>query len=119
MDVTGRNKKNESPRKDQTEKRAAAPRPPLTAPRQDEAAAETQVNMVSPFAHPRGARATRNTKFDLRQFVTRHPISVALSCLALGGTIAAVILKRRRRNPWDARLDRLRQAFADAANGAG
>jgi hypothetical protein len=80
---------------------------------------ETQVDMVSRYAHPRGAKAFKNTRFDLRQFVTRHPIPVVLSCLALGGTIAAVILKRRRRDAWDARITRLRQAFVDAANGAG
>jgi hypothetical protein len=81
-----------------------------------EAAAQTEVNLVSPFAHPRGAKVTA---FSLRQFVMRHPVSVALSCLALGGTIAAVILKRRGRDTWDARIDRLRRALVNAANGAG
>ena len=86
----------------------------------DEAAVETQINLVSPFAHPRsGQEAAKLTKFNLRRFVRRHPVPVALSCLALGGAIAAVILKRRRPDSWDARIDRLRQAFATAANGAG
>jgi hypothetical protein len=113
MDVTGQNKKD---RKDKAVKSEASPTPHSTAPRPDEALAETEINLVSPFAHPRGDRVT---KFDLRPFVTRHPIPVALSCLALGGTIAAVIWKRRRRDTWDARIDRLRQALVDAAIGAG
>lgn len=86
-----------------------------------EAAAQTEVNLVSPFAHPRSAQDTRNlerTTFGVREFVARHPWAVALSCLALGGTIAAVILKRRRGDGWEARIDRLRQAWVDAANGA-
>jgi hypothetical protein len=83
-------------------------------------AAATQVNLVSPFAHPRGARDVKNAQFDFRQFVAKHPVFAALSCLALvGGTIAAVVVKRRRREAWDARLDRLRQALLDAANGVG
>jgi len=86
----------------------------------DEAGVETQINLVSPFAHPRVTQAApKLTRFDLRQFVTSHPIPVALSCLALGGAIAAVILKRRRHDSWDARIDRLRQAFANTANSAG
>jgi hypothetical protein len=73
--------------------------------------------MVSRYAHPRRAKAAR---FDLRQVVVRHAIPiVAVSCLTLAGTIAAVLWKRRRRDSWDARIDRLGRTFADAANGAG
>jgi hypothetical protein len=82
----------------------------------DEAAAETQINLVSPFAHPRGAKVTN---FGLRHFVTKHPIPVAISCLALGGMLAAVISKRRRRDRWNTRIDHHRQSLVDAANGAG
>ena len=114
MDVTGHGK---SDKKDKSEK--MAPPPHSSEPLPDEAAAQTQVDLVSPFAHPRGVKDAKSTTFDLWQFVTRHPLPVALSCLALGGTIAAVILKRRRRDRGDARINRLRQAFVDAANGAG
>ena len=111
MDVTG------SGKGDKQEKNAtsqASPKAHPTALRRDEAAVRTQVNMVSRFAHPRG------TRFDLRELVTRYRIPVALSCLALvGGTIAAVMVQRRRRDTWDARLDRLRQTVLDAAKGIG
>ena len=94
-----------------------APNPRAAATQPDEAAAaETQVNLVSPFAHPRGVAVTR---FDLRQFITKHRVPLALSCLALSGAIAAVILKRRRRDTWDAGIARLRELFVDATNGAG
>ena len=112
MDVSGRGKD------DKQEKNAdmsqASPKAHPTASRRDEAAVRTQVNMVSRFTHPRG------TRFNLRAFVTRYRIPVALSCLALvGGTIAAVMVQRRRRDTWDARLDRLRQTVLDAAKGIG
>ena len=84
MDVTGHGK---SDQKDTAAKSEASSRPHSTAPQTDEAA-ETHINLVSPFAHPRGAKIAR---FDLRQFVTSHPIPVFLSCLALGGAIAAII----------------------------
>ncbi len=111
MDVTG-HRKNQKVTFGQKE---ASPRPSAAAPPED-ATAQTHVNLVSPFAHPRSAKVTT---FDLRQFVTRHSIPLALSCLALGGAVAAVILKRRRRDRGEARLDRLRQTLVDAANGAG
>jgi hypothetical protein len=123
MDVSGRGKGAERDRTDRDDPNAALPTTSPTARQLDEAAAETQVNMVSPFAHPRGAKdvkSVKNTKFDLRQFVARHPVPAALAGLALvGGTIAAVIVSRRRRDAWDARLDRLRRALSDAANGIG
>jgi hypothetical protein len=73
--------------------------------------------MVSPYAHPLGAKTPR---FDLPQAVARHAVPIiAVSCLTLAGTLAAVLVKRRRRDRWDARIDRLRRTFADAANGAG
>ena len=115
MDASDRGKSDNTERAD----REASARPPSTAPLPDEAAAQTQINLVSPFAHPRGAKQTEVSTFNLRQFVARHPVPVALSCLALGGAIAAVILKRRRRDTWDARIDRLRQAFVQAANSVG
>ena len=111
MDVGGRGK---SDRREKNAASQASPKAHPTASGPDEATARTQVNLVSPFAHPRGAG------FDLRELVTRHPISVALSCLALvGGTIAAVMVQRRRRDAWDARLDRLRQTVLNAAKGLG
>lgn len=113
MDVSGRTKNDKTATTDTI---TAAAKPQPMAPRPDEAAAETQINLVSPFAHPRGAKVAT---YKLRDFVTSHPIPVALSCLALGGTIAAAILKRRRRNSWEARIDRLRQAFVNVANDAG
>jgi hypothetical protein len=113
MDVTG-HRKNDG--KETPGKSEASARPPAGAPQPDEATAQTHVNLVSPFAHPRSAKVTT---FDLRQFVTRHSIPLALSCLALGGAVAAVILKRRHRDRWDVRLDRLRQTLVDAAHGAG
>jgi hypothetical protein len=114
MDASGRGKGDNRERAD----RVASAKPPSAAPLPDEAAAPTQISLVSPFAHPRGAKQTEVT-FNLRQFVARHPVPVALSCLALGGAIAAVILKRQRRDTWDARIDRLRQAFVQAANSVG
>jgi hypothetical protein len=91
---------------DEQERHPAAPRP-------DEAGAQTQVDLISRYAHPRGAT------FDLRRFVAKYPVPVVLSCLALvGGTIAVVVGRRRRRDTWHARMDRLRRLFADAANGA-
>jgi hypothetical protein len=113
MDLSGR---RNSDKLEETDRNEAPAKPRSTAPRTDEAAAETQINLVSPFAHPRGAKVA---KFALRDFVTSHPIPVALSCLALGGTIAAIILKRRRRDTWDARIGRLRESFGNAANDAG
>jgi hypothetical protein len=96
-----------------------------TGQQADEAAARTHVNLVSPFAHPRGGksgtkRGAKSGHFDLQDFVTRHRVPLALSCLALvGGTIAAIVVQRRRRDTWDGRFGRLRQAFVDAANDAG
>ena len=113
MDVTGHGK---SDKKDKSEKSEASPKPHSSEPLPDVAAAETQINLVSPFAHPRGAKVAR---FALRDFVTRHPIPVALSCLALGGTIAGILYKRQRRDSWEARISRLRQALVNAANDAG
>jgi hypothetical protein len=114
MGATGQGRDDGNDRGGQPE---VAPNPRAAAPQPDEAAvAETQVNLVSPFAHPRGVEATR---FDLRQFMTKHRVPVALSCLALSGALAAVILKRRRRDTWDARIARLRKLFVDATNGAG
>src|SRR5579871_5733105 len=113
MSATGQGKHDTRGEGDQPE---VSPDPRARAAQPDEAAAETQVNLVSPFAHPRGVEAAR---FDLRQFMTKHRVPVALSCLALSGAIAAVILKRRRRDTWDARIARLRELFVDAANGAG
>jgi hypothetical protein len=111
MDVSGRSK-NDMQEKNATSQ--TSPKAHPTASRRDEAAVRTEVNLVSRFAHPRG------TRFDLRQLVTRYRIPVALSCLALvGGTIAAVIVQRRRRDTWDARLDRLRQTVLDAVKGIG
>ena len=115
MDVGGRGKSDNREVADSV----ASAKPPSTAPLPDEAAAQTQINLVSPFAHPRGAKQTKVSTFDLRQFVARHPVPVALSCLALGGAIAAVIFERRRRDTLDARIDRLKQAFVQAANDAG
>jgi hypothetical protein len=115
MDVTGPGKNARRDEKERNDRSEASPKPHARVPGPDDAAAQTQVNLVSPFAHPRGDKFAT---FNLRQFVTRHPIPVALSCLVLGGTIAAGILKRRRRDAWAARLDRLRHSFSDAANGA-
>ena|ERR1700733_14590252 len=112
--MTGRGKGD---KRDERASSGASPTSQPTAPPGYEAAAETRVDMVSPYAHPLGAKAPR---FDLRQVVARHAIPIiAVSCLTLAGTIAAVLLKRRRRDRWDARIDRLRRTFADAANGAG
>ena len=111
MDVTGHGKND---KKDKSEKSEASPRPHSSERLPD--AAETQINLVSPFAHPRGAKVAR---FALRDFVTRHPIPVALSCLALGGTIAAILYRRQRRDGWEGRIGRLRQALVNAANDAG
>ena len=116
MDVSGHSKKSKKDRTDESEKSEASPKPHSTEPQPDPAAAETQINLVSPFAHPRGAKVA---KFVLRDFVRSHPIPVALSCLALGGTIAAIIYKRQRHDTWDARIGRLRRAFVNAANDAG
>lgn len=113
MDFAGPAKND---KKDKSEKSEASPKPHSMEPRPDAAAAETQINLVSPFAHPRGAKVAR---FALRDFVTRHPIPVVLSCLVLGGTIAAIIYERQRRDTWDARIGRLRQALVNAANEAG
>ena len=113
MDFAAPGKNDE---KDKSEKREASPKPSSTEQGPDAAAAETQINLVSPFAHPRGAKVARSA---LRDFVTSHPIPVALSCLVLGGTIAAIIYQRRRRDTWDARIGHLREAFANAANDAG
>ncbi len=113
MDLAGAGKNDE---KDKSEKSEASPKPRSMEPRPDAAAAETQINLVSPFAHPRGVRVAR---FALRDFVTSHPIPVALSCLAVGGAIAAILYQRRRRDTWEARIGRLRQAFANAAHEAG
>src|SRR5580704_11026293 len=108
MDVTGHVKNDKKDETDTLGRSKGSPGPSAAAQQPDEATAETHVNLVSPFAHPRGARVST---FDLRQFVTRHSIPLALSCLALGGAVAAVILKRRRRDSWDARVDRLRQTL--------
>ena len=117
MNVSGPNKGDKQGKSDKNATSEAAPMPQPLAPHRNGPTAETQVNMVSPFAHPRIAKDTR---FDLRRFVARHPVPIALSCLALaGGTIAAVMMKRRRRDAWGPRLDRLRQAFLDGAKGVG
>jgi hypothetical protein len=122
MDVAGPAKNlgnNKNDRKETLGQGEASPGPRGAAsqPQPEEANAQTHVNLVSPFAHPRSAKVAR---FDLRQFVTSHSLPIALSCLALGGAVAAaVILKRRRHDSWDARLARLRQSLVDAANGAG
>ncbi len=113
MDVTGHGKSNEQ---NKSEKSEASPKPGSSGPVPDATAAETQINLVSPFAHPRAAKVAR---FALRDFLTRHPIPVALSCLALGGAIAAILYKRQRRDTWEARIGRLRQAVVNAANDAG
>ena len=113
MDVTGHGKRD---KQDKSEKSEASSKPRSSGPLPDAAAAETQINLVSPFAHPRGAKVAR---FALRDFVTRHPIPVALSCLALGGAIAAIFYKRQHRDTWEARIGRLRHAFVNAANDAG
>lgn len=120
MDVTGRSKGAGQDRPVKNASRAASPTLQPAALQRDEAAVETQVNMVSPFAHPRGGRESKNARFDLRQFLAKHPVPAALWGLTLvGGTIAAVVVKRRRRDAWGARLNRLRRALLDAANGVG
>ena len=125
MDVSRRGKSDNSDRREKPDRSEASAKPDSAAPRPDEGAAETQVNLVSPFAHPRGAKQAKVGTFDLRQFVKRHPVPVALSCLALGGTIAAALSRRRPRDTWQdrivqiGRIARLQQAFVDAGNGAG
>jgi hypothetical protein len=116
MDVTGPGKSGKRNQKETLDKSEVSSGPHSTDPRPDAAAAETQINLVSPFAHPRGAKVARSA---LRDFVASHPIPVALSCLALGGTIAAIIYQRQRRDTWDARLGRLRQSLVNVANEAG
>jgi hypothetical protein len=113
MNVGDRRGNDKQDQPEQNVASEASPETLPTAPRRDEAGAQTHVDLLSRYAHPRG------TKFDLRQFLARHPVPVALSCLALvGGTIAAVVGRRRRRDTWHAKMDRLRRLFADAANGA-
>jgi hypothetical protein len=111
MDISGHGKHAKS------DKGEASPKPEPTTPRPDGATAQTQVNLVSPFAHPRGAKDAR---VDLRKPAQGRTLPVALMCVALvGGAIAAIIMARRRRNAWEGRIGHLRRAFLDAAKGAG
>ncbi len=111
MDVSSHGKHAKS------DKGEASPKPDPTTPRPDEATAQTQVNLVSPFAHPRGGK---DANVDLRKLAQGRAVPVALMCVALvGGALAAIIVARRRRDAWDARIGRLRRAFLDAAKGAG
>ncbi|HXJ18651.1 MAG TPA: hypothetical protein VMT03_00345 [Polyangia bacterium] len=60
----------------------------------------------------------RHAMFDVRGQLRRHPLPMVLGGLAvaagIGGTIALLVVHRRRRNAWPKRVQRLRRSVAAA-----
>ena len=58
----------------------------------------------------------RHALFDVRGQLRRHPLPVILGGLAvataIGGTIALLVVRRRRRNAWFRRVSRLKRSVA-------
>lgn len=60
----------------------------------------------------------RHALFDVRGQIRKHPVPLILGALALltavGGTVALIVVRRRRQNAWPQRVQRLRHAVAQA-----
>ncbi|MFL5303618.1 MAG: hypothetical protein ACJ8F1_00320 [Polyangia bacterium] len=61
----------------------------------------------------------RHAFFDVRAQIRRNPVPFLLGGLALltavGGTVALIVMRRRRHNAWPQRVQRFRHAIAEAA----
>ncbi|MES1165084.1 MAG: hypothetical protein ABUR63_04960 [Verrucomicrobiota bacterium] len=61
----------------------------------------------------------RHAFFDIRGQIRRNPVPFILGSLAVltavGGTVALIVMRRRRQNAWPQRVQRFRHAIAEAA----
>jgi len=61
----------------------------------------------------------RHAFFDIPGQIRRNPLPFVLGSLAVltavGGTVALIVMRRRRRNAWPQRVQRFRHAIAEAA----
>lgn len=60
----------------------------------------------------------RHAMFDVGEQLRRRPVPIILGGLAvltaIGGTVALIVMRRRRHNSWPQRVQRLRHAVAQA-----